>query len=182
LPSGTYDFCVSVFVDDENKTYEQCFTIVIEAGTSLAGKTSVKNNKVTVDISQGTAPFKLFINNNLVLTTMNTSFEIDIEDGDKIQIKSSIDCEGVLLKDINIISEIKAYPNPTKGLFEITFPIKQKEVRIDVFNIHSQLISSKNYSIYNSKAQLNIENNATGIYIVKVYLDEKPAIFKIVKH
>lgn len=181
LAPGTYDFCISVFVDDENKTYQQCFTVDIKAGVAIAGKATVSDKKAAIDITQGTAPFNVYINNKLVLTTMSSSFEIDINEGDNIQVKTNVECEGVFYKEIDLVSEIIAYPNPTEGLFEIMIPTRQKEVKIELYGMLSQLISSKIYPIVNGKIQLSLEHNPTGIYIAKVYLD-KPAVLKIIKN
>jgi len=181
LAPGTYDFCIGVYVEDEDKTYEQCFTVLIEAGTIVAGKAIVTDNKVAIEISQGSPPYKVFVNGKAVLETQASLMSLDVSHGDLVAVKTSIECEGLFLTDIDLISEIIAYPNPTNGFFEISLPTSKKEVEIALYNMQSQLISSKMYPVMNSKVQLTIENKPTGVYIAKVYLD-KPIALKIIKN
>jgi len=181
LAAGTYDLCISVFVEDENETYKQCYNLTIDAASIIAGKTTVSNSKALVAISEGTAPYNIYVNEKSIFTTSSNSFSVDVNHGDILEIKSSVECEGVLSKQIDFISEIIAYPNPSNGIFQITIPIAENEVKIELFNMQSQLISSKSYPIKSGKVQLDIEDKPTGLYIVKVYLDTKSAVFKVIK-
>ena len=177
LAPATYDFCILV----EGQTYQQCYTTTIEAGKTIGGKASVTSNKVIIDITEGTAPFNILVNGTAIFQTMNSSFSVDAWQGDLIQVKTSIDCEGVFAKEIDLFESITAYPNPTKGIFEIGLPFAKKEVIIELYNMQSQLISSKTYAVNYGKAQLNIEELPRGLYLVKVKLN-KPVTIKIVKH
>ena len=176
LAPNTYDFCITV----EGESYEQCFTIAIASGATIAGKASVKSNKANITISKGTAPFNVIVNGTEVFETMNSTFSVDIAHGDSVQVKTSVDCEGVFSKEIDLFENMTAYPNPTSGRFEIGIPIVQKEVTIELYNMQSQLVSSKSYTVKYGKATLNIESLNTGIYFAKILL-EKPQTIKIIK-
>jgi len=84
------------------------------------------------------------------------------------------------LKNIDLIDSVTAYPNPTEGPLEISLPIASKEVTIELYNMQSQLISSKAYPIIYGKVSLNLENNPKGLYIARVILDN-PITLKIIK-
>jgi hypothetical protein len=176
LTPGTYDFCILV----EGEAYEQCYSITIEQGKSIAGKASVVSNKVSIDITQGTAPFDVFVNGNLVLQTKAPSFLIDVNHGDLVQVKSDVACEGTFSKNIDLFESIVAYPNPTKGSFEITLPTSQKQVIVEIYNMQSQLISNKTYPVNFGKVQLDIQEKPTGVYFAKIQLN-KPVVIKIIK-
>ena len=176
LAPNSYTFCISI----ENETYEQCFTANIVAGASIAGKASVKYNKANITISKGTAPFNVIVNGTEIFETMNSTFSVDIAHGDSVQVKTSIDCEGVFLKEIDLFESMTAYPNPTTGRFEIGIPADQNEVIIELYNMQSQLISSKTYAVKYGKVSLNIEGLKTGMYFAKIKL-EKPQTIKIIK-
>ena len=75
---------------------------------------------------------------------------------------------------------IVAYPNPTKGIFEISLPLSIQETTIELYNLQMQLISKKSYTPNNGKVQLNLENQANGVYFAKVGL-ESPLSLKIIK-
>jgi len=176
LPPGTYDFCITV----TGESYEQCFTVTIAPGTTVSGKASVTAKKAAVEITQGTAPYNVYVNGAAVLQTLSQSFSIDVKHGDLLEVKTNVACEGIFSKTIELVDAVLAYPNPTKGHFEITIPIAQNEVIVELYNYNSKLISMRSYAVEYGKVQLNLENMPTGLYIAKVLLD-KPVSFKIIK-
>ena len=112
--------------------------------------------------------------------TSASSFSVAVNHGDLVEVKTAIDCEGVIAKQVDLFETVLAYPNPTKGLVEVSLPISEKEVVIELYNVQSQLISSMTYPVIYGKAQLNLASMPSGIYIVKVQLD-KPVILKLIK-
>lgn len=84
--------------------------------------------------------------------------------------------------DSNTLSAdtIVAYPNPTKGLFEISLPLSTQETTIELYTLQMQLISQKTYPVNNGKVQLSLENKANGVYFAKVGT-VNPVTLKIVK-
>ena len=176
LDPGIYIVCISV----SGETYEQCYTVEVIEGTTISGKSSIASGKASIEIEQGTAPFTIYVNGEESFTTNSPLFNVDIKQGDVVEVKTAVSCEGVYSKAIMLMDEIIAYPNPTNGLFDIALPMSQKEVVIELYTIQSQLISVKTYPIVYGKVQLNIENHPTGLYIAKIKL-EKPVSLKIIK-
>ncbi|GGK39822.1 MULTISPECIES: endonuclease [Flavobacteriaceae] len=176
LTPGNYTVCINV----AGESYEQCYDVIIAEGTTISGKVAVTSGKASIQIEQGTAPFTVFVNDKIALESAAPIFTVDVKHGDKIQVKSSVECEGIFSKSINLFDEVIAYPNPTKGNFEIATPSNQNNIKVEIFNMQSQLISAKNYTLNNGKVYLNIKNQAPGVYFAKVYLD-KPIMLKIIK-
>jgi subtilisin-like proprotein convertase family protein len=176
LNPGNYTICIGV----EGEIFEQCYDVVIDNGIVISGKVEVTFGKATIEIEQGTGPFIVFVNDKIALETASPIFNVNVKHGDKIEVKSNVLCEGSFAKTVNLFDEIIAYPNPSKGNFEIALPVLQNTIKIEIYNIQSQLISVKNYTINNGKVQLSIANNATGLYFAKVYLEE-PVVLKIIK-
>ena len=176
LQPGKYDVCISV----TGETFKQCYVVVIDPGTTISAKASVSSAKVEVIMEQGTAPFNVLVNNEAMYQTNAPVFSIDVKHGDVVQVKTAIDCEGIFSKSIDLFEDFIAYPNPTNGNFEITMPISEKEIAIELFTMQSQLISKRIYQVIAGKVQLNIDAYASGIYYAKVNVD-KPIILKIIK-
>ncbi len=176
LSPKTYAFCISV----DNENFEQCFNVTIDEGTTVAGKATLISNKVDIDITQGTAPFNVYLNGIELFETMNNSFSVDVTYGDLVQVKTNVECEGVFSKQIDFIEDLAAYPNPTSGRLTIDLPIVEKEITIELYTIYAQLISSKTYTLNSGKVEMNLSDFPTGIYLAKVMVN-KPITIKVVK-
>jgi len=176
LAPGTYEFCITI----PEQSYEQCFIVEVAEGTTTSGKSSVKSNKASVVIEAGTSPFVIYVNGKELFETNDPEFSVAVKHGDVLEVKTAVSCEGVYSKTIDMFDFMVAYPNPTKGIVEITLLVSEQEVSIELYNSYSQLISIKIYPVINGKVQLSIKNQPTGIYIAKVHLD-KPVTLKIIK-
>jgi photosystem II stability/assembly factor-like uncharacterized protein len=176
LVPNIYDLCLSI----PSKNFEQCYVLELPESNSLTAKTFISSGKALINIDNGTAPYNISVNGNLVLKTMSSSFSVDVEYGDIIELSTSKDCEGKLSEKIIVSKEVLAYPNPTTGNFEINIPVNLKEVRLDLYSMQSQLISTSSYEINNGKIQLDIKNMPNGVYYAKIFLDE-PTTLKIIK-
>jgi endoglucanase len=177
LEPNTYEFCISVSGED----YKQCYTVVVDSGKTVSGKSNIVNNKASIEIFEGTAPFDVMVNGKLVYQTMSNTFDVAIEHGDLINIKTSVPCEGVYSKNVEFFEVVAAYPNPSKDRFEITIPTSQDKVLIEVYSCTSQLILSHYYKIQYGKAIIDLSDKPIGIYFAKIYL-EKPINVKIIKN
>jgi hypothetical protein len=176
LSPGNYDLCIAVVDED----YKQCYQLSIASGVTLSAKISVSKKSASVSVASGQAPYKVFKNGVQILETNQSNFSIDVNHGDTIQLKSKDACQGEMLKTINLLEDIKAYPNPSKGLFELYIPNDIKTIGLEVYNIQSQLIISNTYIVNNGKVQLNIEDKPNGIYFVKVN-SKNPIFIKVIK-
>lgn len=176
LSPGTYDLCISVDGED----FEQCFQVTIAKGVSLSGKIAVSKKSVDVSVDSGTAPYTVLRNGEEIFQTNKTNFSVTVNDGDIIQVKSKDACQGEMEKKINFLENIKAFPNPSSGSFEIFIPGTLSDVNIEVYNIRSQLLEVVNKSVRSGKILLDMQNKANGIYFVKLNLDQ-PVFLKLIK-
>ena len=167
LTPGVYNACIEV----SGLVFKQCFTLTIAKGGSITGKLSnTSNNKVAVEITEGTAPFEILVNGKSQFETNQTIFSVDVNQGDLIEVKTAISCEGIYSKAImDAPIGISAFPNPTSGEFEIQVPEIKDEIYIELFSINSILILRGIYPVVNQKVKLSLENQSHGIYIAKVH-------------
>ncbi len=176
LASGVYELCIT----NTASSATQCYGLEIEAGTSVTGKTVSDSGKVAVSITKGTAPFDVYVNSEKVLQTSSTSFSVSAGYGDLVEVKTSIGCEGVLSKTMDGIASVS--PNPTNGEFTVALSMPFKAVAIDIYNVYSQLVSSRVYSVSNGQVSLDISGVPSGIYFAAVQMgDDKPKVLKIIK-
>jgi hypothetical protein len=178
LSPGKFEICISV----EGEEFEQCFSLSINESNIVLGKISINNNSASVEIDEGTAPYKVFLNNKELFSTMSSKFNVNVNNGDLLEVKSANNCEGVYSKHIELNESIMVYPNPSNSLFTINIPNQsQNKVLIEVYNYASQLIVSKFCTVQFGKISIDLSNIPTGVYIAKIYL-EQPLNVKIVKN
>ena len=134
----------------------------------------------SVSVTSGTGPYKVYKNGLELFETHQTNFTIAVNHGDEIQVKSKEACQGKMTKTINLLEDVKAYPNPSNGLFELYIPNDVETLDLEVYNIQSQLIKSKTYRINNGKVSLDLTDSPNGIYFVRMNL-EKPVFTKLIK-
>ncbi|MDH3381470.1 MAG: carbohydrate-binding protein, partial [Flavobacteriaceae bacterium] len=175
LSPGTYNFCISV----EGQVFEQCFKVEVAEGKVIMGSSRLAGKVATINIKQGTAPFTAYINGQKVMETSSNEFNLSINNGDLIEVKTALECEGVLENRIEILNVI-AFPNPSKGKFEISIPTNKREIPISIFNIFGQLISHKNYDVLNGKVNIDISKQSNGIYFVNIH-QSNPIQLKLIK-
>ncbi|MEW4925597.1 T9SS type A sorting domain-containing protein [Algibacter sp. 2305UL17-15] len=176
IAPDTYDLCISIKGDSESK----CFSVVIKESPGISSKSSLGVNKLSVAIETGTAPFTVTVNNEVVRETSSTSFDVAVKHGDIVKVKSSKDCEGELVESIDFFGNIQSFPNPTTGDFQFLLPIANGQVAIEIYNIQSQLVSSKTYQINSGKVDLSLSDKPSGIYFAKI-IASKPINVKIIK-
>ncbi len=177
LAPGVYTICIGI----TGKTFQQCYSVTIGKGGSITGKSSISSNKAIVEITEGTAPFEILVNGTPQFETSETNFAVDVKQGDLLEVKTAIACEGIYAKTIlDGLVEVQIYPNPTAGLFEITIPTLKTEVEVEIYSIGSQLISKRKYPVNNQRVQLSLEKESDGIYFAKINLDS-PVSLTIIK-
>ncbi|MCD0469580.1 T9SS type A sorting domain-containing protein [Flavobacterium sp. JAS] len=179
LAPGTYTVIITI----PGEVYEQTFNLAIAKATTVSGNSNTTGKKVNVEITDGTAPFTVFLDGTQQFQTTDSNFSLNLNSGGLLEVATAKACEGIFSKKIatlDLLETLSAYPNPTSGSFEIEIPTSKNAVKIELYNFGGQLISNKAYIIENGKAQLNLENQASGIYAAKVYL-ETPEYLKIIK-
>ncbi|WP_109301670.1 immunoglobulin-like domain-containing protein [Aquimarina sp. AU474] len=181
LPPGTYPVCIGL-ADFTN--CEQCFEVVIEEAASLSGQTMVSvdtgKTRVDVDITTGTAPYTVLINNEKVGEYTTNNFSLAVVHGDLVEVFSSLDCEGKLSSKVNLFDEFRIAPNPTKGDITLSVPDSVSAVmNIAIYNSIGVMVSSGMYDM--NSGQVVLLPTATlpqGIYLVSI---AEGGTFKIVK-
>ena len=177
LAPGNYEMCISV----PEESYEQCYNLTIEEGENISGRISSVSNTTTISMNGGTAPFTVFKNNIVILHTWENSFSLGAENGDILEIKTSQECEGSLIKRIGKLEQLIVLPNPTKENIEIIgLSNNGSNVDINVYNIQSQLVLNLSSLIVNNRIQLSLNNLPSGVYFIR-FNDEDPITLKIIK-
>ncbi|MCP4443334.1 MAG: T9SS type A sorting domain-containing protein [Aureispira sp.] len=76
--------------------------------------------------------------------------------------------------------EITAFPNPTQGAFSIQLDKSYSEVSVQVYNTTGKQVFAQNYTSA-QYLELDLDEAATGMYMVKVQTADGDAVLKVLK-
>ncbi|SDW27974.1 Por secretion system C-terminal sorting domain-containing protein [Lutibacter oricola] len=173
ISPGIYDLCITV----NNTTFKQCFSVVIEESVQLVGKTSLNENKASIEVIEGVGPFIVAVNGTNVLETISNNFEVDILPGDNVKVKTLKQCEGSFGKQFFEEEFIKIYPNPVKETVYIVAPLESK---VELYNSFGELLVSNSNQNSLLELKINMSSYATGVYFVKVISENLISINKLI--
>lgn len=71
------------------------------------------------------------------------------------------------------------YPNPTNGVVNLDFQNFQQIKKIEIIDINGKIIHEK--SVVRPKDSFDLSKNKNGIYVMKIYIDNKEFSYKIIK-
>ena len=177
LEPGVYELCMSL----ESQNLNQCYNFEIKEGIEVSGKVkNVSNKSAIFEIIEGTSPYTVYINGIEKMQTENPVFEVPINQGDLIEVKTSVTCEGTFSKEILLEELISIYPNPISSFVKFNFPYGINKLDITVFNVLGDkvLATQVNKNIPFS----DISFLSEGMYFMKVEFDNQIKIFKVLKN
>ncbi len=183
IPVGAYTVCITI---DGQADFERCFAINIDAAAALnidfGQQQGGANNVFSININEGTPPFDIRLNGELIRTTSETSFELTVDESGLLEVETSRLCEGTFSISLEGgFDEIIATPNPVINELTIRMPTNGLgAVPVSVFNVSGQMIYSRATEINNSSVQVPFGNLPSGIYFVRLDI-ENPIVLKIVK-
>lgn len=180
LTPGVYKINITI----PEMIFEQNFNVTIQKGATVTGKSDVSSKSINVEITEGTAPFTVFVDGSEQFQTTDSNFTVSLNKAGLVEVATAKACEGVFAKKVTsyeLGTMLSAYPNPTSGSIEIEIPSSKTEVVIDLYNFGGQLVSQGTYNIESGRALLNLEKLPSGIYAAKINL-ETPEYIKIIKN
>jgi hypothetical protein len=106
-------------------------------------------------------------------------FMTNLDAKDKAALKSELDIKDDVLK----VKQLDFFPNPNNGKFELSFNLPNKgDTKVSVLSMDGKIVYYKNLDNFTGayKTEINISENAKGIYFVKVEQNEQSIVKKIV--
>lgn len=115
----------------------------------------------------------------VVSPTVQTTYTVDGTDVNGCMNTTTITQDVSLCTGIATLSNdasINVYPNPNNGLFTIEVTTASK---VTVTNALGQVVIAETFDV--GKHSININNESTGVYFVKVMTNNKQQIIKVIK-
>lgn len=176
LEPETYSICIAL---NEQKI-NQCYNFTIKAKELVSGKVSRSSKIANFEINNGTPPFTIFLNGNNKMQTSNSIFELELNEGDFVEVKTSIACEGVFLNRDEFANTISMYPNPATDIVKFSFFEGSNELNVEMYNsLGSKVYTGK---VLRNNPMLDIEFLTKGFYLVRVTSNNEINTFKVLKN
>ncbi len=78
--------------------------------------------------------------------------------------------------------QTQLYPNPVSDVFTLVSPIiSNKKGLIEIYDINGRLVKMQRISSGENNIQINVQNLATGMHLLHLYIDEQHSIQKFMK-
>ena len=108
-----------------------------------------------------------------------------IADGSVNQLGVKVDdfvINGVLSAQSFEANQIAVFPNPSKGIFNISFGNLNPN-KIEVYDISGKVILQKNnFEVTNNQANIDLSNTSDGVYFVKISTENNTITKRIIKN
>ncbi len=176
LTPGEYEVCVNV----DGRDYKQCFVINIakSEAISLRAAKNQGSKDYTISMNSGTAPYSVYLNGDLIDTYNNSTFNVKVEKGGVLEVKTSKECEG---KFSMIIDNVFLKQNPVLDSIDLLMPNDADEnINVTVFDITGKVVLKNNIKRQGNELSIPFNNFKSGIYILKLGNDNTNT-FKILK-
>ncbi|AXT18850.1 T9SS C-terminal target domain-containing protein [Flavobacteriaceae bacterium] len=186
LPVGSY--IVTVTVASEN--FERSFELNVDPSPPLnidfdgVLPGARPNSQIYVfGVNEGTGPFEIRFNNELIRTTNESSIEVELSGSGLLEIIPSRLCEGIFSLEVEgllNVNEVRAFPNPVINDLTVSIPGDISTVPVSIYNITGQLVYQENSSVIGNSITLPFSDMSEGVYFVRLEM-ETPVVLKIIK-
>jgi len=173
---GNYEVCITI--QELNRTY--CFEVrIIESQPISLRVLGSENGRFSFNVDWGTAPFSVFLNNELLEVFNINEFALDINGSGKITVKTAKDCEGEFKTTIDTVC---LKQNPVSDIIELILPFDLEESNIEalIFDIKGSLLFRKIIKKQKNSLSIPFRNFSKGVYILKLSINNAKPI-KIIK-
>lgn len=176
LAPGSYEVCLEV----NGRDYKQCFEVNIKEAVPVALKVekNQQSKDYTVNVNSGTAPFNVFLNGKLVSTFNSSRFNVKLENGGILEVKTAKSCEGAFK---TAIDNVFLKQNPVVDSIDFMLPADSSlKVDVMVFDVTGKLVLDKAIQRQGDGLSIPFSGYKSGVYIVKLGVKNSKTI-KIIK-
>lgn len=179
---GTYQVCVTL---TDYPDFEQCFMATVTEGQQVSGKSEAlvygKEQHHTVTMTSGTPPYFVHLNGQEIKSSYSRIFTVTARPGDRLEVFSSLPCEGVFEKDIKDVFTARVSPNPFNDwIYVEQNGFEGAEVDAELYDSGLRLISKNRYNWTEGRIKIPATDISSGIYYLKLQANST-IVLKIIK-
>jgi hypothetical protein len=156
-------------------------TVNDELSISREGASIVyrKNGDVLRQINNINSTLELYLDASLfAIGTVSPLFEFNCQSNSPNTRESYGVTEETSLNDLN--SELRAYPNPTNGELTLSYNVGEEGAKVEVYNLMGQRVLESAWEAGANLKQVDLGQQAKGMYIVKVVTSKETITEKVI--
>lgn len=181
LTAGSYSLCITVA---DQPSFKQCYNdlVVKEPGDlSVYSAINESNNTISLDMSGGKA-YKIDLNGVKYSTTLNT-ITLPLSKGENIiGVSTDSECQGKVEKVVTLHDKIIIYPNPFEDVLNLQLANHARsDMMIEIRGLDGKLFYNQQFKNAESSLQLPLSHLNSGMYLLKLSLDNSESYYKILK-
>lgn len=184
---GTW-YYTSQEINNIYQTTEGCdsvVNIVINIESPGVNIVQIANN---LQVASGFTAYEWSFENTVIEGANSNTLQPNLDGEYAVKVTDSNGCIEVAtfnyvrtnLTDNNLQEYIKIYPNPSQGVFMVEFINNIEPFNISVFDVSGRII--ENTMVNESNYELNLTNQATGIYFINISNNNYNFVDKLVKN
>jgi len=172
LESGTYTVCFTI---EGNADFERCYTVVIQGVESLAvsSKASVGGEGLSFEITAGTAPYTVSLNDTVIGVFQESNFEVPTLESGTLTINSSLPCEGTYAMTVIGPKKSLVYPNPMRRTTTVVTANPDGWINGRLYDAQGRMVSAKSYECKNHSFEVSLLGMPAGVYFLQLEDSEK---------
>ena len=180
LSAGIYTVCITV---DGVSGYERCYTIEITEPAPLVASSRIdmSSRNIELDLS-GSKEYQVTLNGRTFLTSEDR-LSLNLEPGmNRVEVATSLDCQGVYFEEIFVSEEVKVYPNPTSGKTQVYIAGIDQKVVLILRNLSGETIDKINYDIPKNRViNIDLSSIPQGMFLLDIKGNTVNQIEKVIK-
>jgi ELWxxDGT repeat protein len=180
LMTGTYHVCISVSGQPD---YQQCYDVVIAEPKDLAVYATVNQTDRTVSLAlDGGISYNVNLNGTVYTTTAG-HITLELAGGSNtVIITTDKECQGAVKQLFVLPQNIVAYPNPFVDRVSLQLNTRNaRKATVEVRDMSGKVVYSGSPIIEENKLNLAFGSLNSGVFILKLTLDNKQSVIKIWK-
>lgn len=165
--AGIYNLCVEV---NEVSGYQRCYTLEIKEPERIEVSSvfNEKTRQLNLDL-KGSKAYRLTVN-GVSYEVEDSNFAIPLPYGmNRIRVEGENECQGIVEEEIFISEEVKVYPNPSKGPFEVYVSGLDQEVEFQLNSLSGIHLKTWRVKVPARRiVSIDLSEMPSGMYLLKV--------------
>lgn len=180
LQPGSYNICITAA---GYPGYQSCITGNLTEPHDITLYAAVDNSGRTAKLHMtGGQSYDIQVN-DIVYQTDQSDFTVPLQKGNNLlTVSTGKECQGVIKQRITIGNDIVIYPNPFEGQVQMDVGESQAASgRVEIVDMLGRQVFLDDAVNDYGKLHLDLSALKSGVYVVKLTLDNKQTVYKIWK-